>query len=209
MKGILTGYILGQIQLNEAVITKGASENTTTIPPKQDTATVLAPAEKKDSVILKEKKFQSTKGQIKFLSVTASEEIEAINTQVISSISEKGKVHFAALIKGFRFENELMQKTFNSDKYMHSDKFSKSEFDGNIINIQSVNFNKNNSYQVTAEGNLTLHGITKKIKVEGILQVENGTLTLNSKFKIKIKEFGVDDSEVAEQIEIIVQCSYK
>ncbi|MCZ2223621.1 MAG: YceI family protein [Chitinophagales bacterium] len=209
MKGILTGYILGQIQLNEAVITKGASENTTTIPPKQDTATVLAPAEKKDSIILKEKKFQSTKGQIKFLSVTASEEIEAINTQVISSISEKGKVHFAALIKGFRFENELMQKTFNSDKYMHSDKFSKSEFDGNIINIQSVNFNKNNSYQVTAEGNLTLHGITKKIKAEGILQVENGILTLNSKFKIKIKEFGVDDSEVAEQIEIIVQCSYK
>jgi hypothetical protein len=210
MKGILTGYILGQIQLNEAVITKGATD---AAPLEQkDTTTTLQTTIKKDSskpIAKTEKTFKSTKGQIKFLSVTSAETIEATNTQVISSIAENGKVQFAALIKGFHFENELMQKTFNSDKYMHSDKFTKSEFVGNIINIAAVTFAKNDTYQVTAEGNLTLHGITKKIKATGSIKVNDGVLTLNSTFKIKIKKFEVDDSDVAENIEIIVQCTYQ
>lgn len=210
MKGILTGYILGQIQLNEAVITKGATE---AAPLEQkETTTTVQTTNKIDSskLITKTAKiFKSTKGQIKFLSVTPAETIEATNTQVISSISENGKVQFAALIKGFHFENVLMQKTFNSDKYMHSDKFTKSEFVGNIIDIAVVNFAKNDTYQVTAEGNLTLHGITKKIKVTGSIKVNDGVLTLNSTFKIKIKEFEVDDSDVAENIEIIVQGTYQ
>lgn len=210
IKGILTGYILGQIQLNEAVITQGANEITTE---QKGTTTIVAPTViKKNTVVIteiKDKIYKSTKGQIKFLSVTPAEEIEAVNTQVISSITENGKVQFAALIKGFRFDNELMQKTFNSDKYMHSDKFTKSEFVGNIININTVNFSANNSYPVTAEGNLTLHGITKKMKAEGTLQIKDGIITLISTFKIKIKEYGVDDSDVAEQIEISVQCSYQ
>ncbi|MBW7952424.1 MAG: hypothetical protein H3C56_07705, partial [Chitinophagaceae bacterium] len=113
LKGILTGYILGQIQLNEAVITNGATASVATTPqPIKDTATTNVAKtegkeEKKTEVETIDKTLKSTNGQIKFISVTPVEEIEATNTQVVSSLHTNGTIQFAVLIKGFLFENEL------------------------------------------------------------------------------------------------------
>lgn len=213
LKGILTGYILGQIQLNEAVITNGANTALSNEPTSTKDSTInLKVPIKKDSIKVvqpTEKIYSSSKGLIKFISITAVEDIEASNNQVISTISSNGKVQFAALIKGFLFENELMQKHFNEDKYMHSDKFSKSEFEGTITNINSINFNTTGKYKVNAVGNLTIKGITKKITTEGTIDVNNNTILLHSIFKLKIKDFGIITDEIAEQIDIVVSATYK
>lgn len=212
VKGIFTGYIMGQVQLNECKIISGnvIATNTPTAQPKTDSVTKNTTA--KDTIkniATTAKTFKSTKGQIRFFSSTPAEDIEATNTQILSSITDKGAIQFAALIKGFRFENELMQAHFNEEKYLNSDKFPKSEFKGNIVNFSSVNLTKDGSYPVTAEGNLTLHGVTKKVTAKGTITVSNGKLKLNSVFKLHVQDFDVDGSEVAEQLEITVNADYQ
>jgi hypothetical protein len=210
LKGILTGYILGQIQLNEAVITKGETINP--VAPNAAVITDTAVKTTTDSIMQKAKPdiiYKSNKGQIKFVSVTPVEEIEALNNQVISTLNaNNGTVNFAALIKGFLFENELMQKHFNEDKYLHSDKYPKSNFVGKIVNINEVSFNKNGKYTVKAEGDLTIKGITKKIVANGTVQIENKTIQLNSVLKLRIKDFGIESDDIAEQIDIIISSTY-
>lgn len=206
LKGILTGYILGQIQLNEAVITNGET-STSSAPLIKDTIEIATTDSSKQDVKT-EIIYKSNKGQIKFVSVTPVEEIEASNNQVISTINTNGKVHFAALIKGFLFDNELMQKHFNEDKYLHSDKYPKSTFVGKILNINEIAFDKNGKYNVKAEGELTIKGVSQKIKANGTLQVENKIITLNSVIKLRIKDFAIESDDIAEQIDIVISSTY-
>lgn len=214
LKGILTGYILGQIQLNEAVITNGATASVATTPqPIKDTAiTNVAKTEgkeeKKTEVETIDKTLKSTNGQIKFISVTPVEEIEATNTQVVSSLNTNGTIQFAVLIKGFLFENELMQSHFNRTGYLDSDKFPTSEFTGIIQNINEINFSVNGKYTVTAIGKLTIKGITKNIQASGTLNIENKKAKLNSTIKVNAADYNIDNSEVAELIDVVIQCSY-
>lgn len=215
VKGLFTGYIMGQVQLNECKIISGnvvIANNTTPVQPKADSSatgiTTLAKDTAKTSATTA-KTYKSTKGQIRFFSSTPAEDIEATNTQILSSITDKGAIQFAALIKGFRFENELMQQHFNEEKYLNSDKFPKSEFKGTIINFNTVNLTKDGSYPVTAEGNLTLHGVTKKVSAKGTIVVSNGKLKLNSVFKLHVQDFNVDGGEVAEQLEITVNADFQ
>jgi len=222
VKGVFTGFILNEVQLNEAVITSGATAAPTptvytppsTIAPKDNTnikpvTDTVKPAVPAQPAVPVAKVFKSNKASIRFFSSTPAEDIEATNTQVISTLDEKsGAIVFAALIKGFRFDNELMQKHFNDDKYMNSEKFPKAEFKGDIINIASVDLHKDGTYPATAEGSLTIHGVTKKAKATGTITVSGGKLNLKSVFKIHVQDYGVDGSEVAENVEITVNCSY-
>jgi hypothetical protein len=214
IKGLFTGYIMGQVQLNECKIVSGnfVTNNATRVQPKADSSTNTIATPVKDTaktITATAKTYKSTKGQIRFFSNTPAEDIEATNTQIISSITDKGAIQFAALIKGFRFENELMQAHFNEEKYLNSEKFPKSEFKGTITNFNTVNLTKDGSYTVTAEGNLTLHGVTKKVITKGSITISNGKLKLNSIFKLHVQDFNVDGSDVAEQLEITVNADYQ
>ncbi len=156
-----------------------------------------------------QKTYSTKSAKVKFYSHTAAEDIEAKNSQVLCSLNDKtGQVNFAVLIKGFKFENTLMQQHFNEKDYMYSDKFPKATFTGTISNIATVNFAKNGTYNVTADGNLTMHGSTQKVKQSGSIIVLNGKVTLRSVFKIKPKNFGINVSDIAEDIEITVESAF-
>lgn len=218
IKGILTGYILGQVQINEAVLINQTPSLTTKQPivSFKDTAMVAKPV--KDSIpgtgaaILKKpeaKTFTTNKAQVKFLSSTSEEDIEAVNNQGISQLnSSTGQLTFAVLIKGFHFENELMQNHFNDKDYMNSNQFPKSEFKGTIKNRSTVNFSKDGTYPVTATGSLTIHGMTQKITASGTLSIQKGVVNVKSVFKIRRADYGITTNEVADMLEITVACKY-
>ncbi len=219
VKGIFTGFILGEVQLTEASIISNNAITTDTankIQPKsiindsskkntsEKTITKDTSANKPVVTILK-----SSSGTVRFFSSTAAEDIEANNNQLISSINTtNGELDFAALIKGFRFENKLMEKHFNEDKYLHSSQFPKATFKGKITNLSSVNFQKNGTYTANAEGNITIRGVTKKISPVATITINSGKLSLQSVFKIRVAEFGVPSDDVADQIEITVKSNY-
>lgn len=157
-----------------------------------------------------QKNYSTKSAKVKFFSHTVAEDVEAINSQVLCSLNDKsGAISFAVLIKGFKFENSLMQQHFNEKDYMYSDKFPKASFAGNITNISTVNFAKNGTYNITADGTLTIHGVMQKVKQTGTLTIANGKVGLKSTFKIKPKTFGVAVPDgISETLEITVDSNF-
>jgi polyisoprenoid-binding protein YceI len=147
----------------------------------------------------------TNKASVRFLSHGSSEDIEATNHHVACSFDEKtGAIKFTGLIRGFEFENELMQEHFNDKDYMNSEAFPKTSFSGNVQNVSAINFAKDGTYPVTAKGVLTIHGVTKNITASGSLTVTGNTVSLKSIFKIKRIDFGINTDEIADELEITV-----
>ena len=162
------------------------------------------------TAISAQKTYVTKSAQVKFFSHTPAEDIEATNNQAESKLVDKtGQVMFSLLIKGFRFENELMQEHFNGADYMNSTKFPKGEFKGKITNIAAVNFAKDGTYNVTTTGDLTIKGITKKVTAKGTITVTKSKISTKSIFKINVKDYGVDGSEVTKDLEITVTAKYE
>jgi hypothetical protein len=152
-------------------------------------------------------------GYIGFYSHTPMEDIKADNNQVVGALDIKsGEIVFQALIKSFHFDRALMEEHFN-ENYMESDKFPKSVFKGKITNLSSVDFTKNGTYDITVEGDLTIHDVTNKISTKGTIEVISGGINGNSKFKIvpedyKINIPGVVKEKFEKALEVTVNMKY-
>lgn len=136
-------------------------------------------------------KYMTKSGTIKFNSETPIEKIEAINRQVNSALDfSNGNFVFKVLIKGFEFPNALMQEHFN-ENYMESEKYPNSTFDGKITNIKDVKLAKEGIYKVVVEGNLAMHGVTNKVKVDGTVEVKGGKVIGKATFNVAPKDYNI------------------
>ncbi len=136
-------------------------------------------------------KYMTKGGTIKFFSDTPMEKIQGINHQVNSALDfSTGNFVFKVLIQGFEFEKALMQEHFN-ENYMESDKFQNSTFSGKITNIKDVNLAKDGVYKVVTEGDLTMHGVTNKVKINGTLEVKSGKVLGKATFNVAPKDYNI------------------
>ena len=136
-------------------------------------------------------KFMTKGGTIKFFSETPMEKIEGTNRQVNSALNfTTGDFVFKVLIRGFEFEKVLMQEHFN-ENYMESEKFPSSEFKGKITNLKDVNLSKDGVYKVVVEGDLTIHGVTNKVKVNGTLEVNAAKVIGKASFEVTPKDYNI------------------
>jgi YceI-like domain len=136
-------------------------------------------------------KYMTKNGYIGFYSHTPMEDIKADNNQVAGVLDiTTGDMVFQVLIKSFHFERALMEEHFN-ENYMESDKIPKSSFKGKITNLSSVNFAKEGTYDVTVEGDLTIHDVTNKISTKGTIEVVSGGINANSKFNIVPEDYKI------------------
>ncbi len=160
-----------------------------------------------------QKVYATKTGQIFFNATGGIEKIAAVNNQVDSKfVDATGQIIFAVLVKGFKFENQLMEDHFN-ENYMESSQFPKADFKGYIKNIKEVNFLKDGNYPITIEGNLTIHGTTQKVSTNGSLQIENSKPIITGEFSIKIKDYGIKGlyigDKIAPEAKIKVNCKYQ
>jgi polyisoprenoid-binding protein YceI len=158
-------------------------------------------------------KFMTKNGYIGFYSHTAMEDIKADNNQVVGALDKTtGEMVFQALIKSFHFDRALMEEHFN-ENYLESDKYPKSVFKGKITNLSSVDFSKNGTYDVTVEGDLTIHDVTNKISTKGTIEVTVSGINATSKFKIvpedyKINIPGVVREKIDKSLEVTVNMKF-
>lgn len=154
-----------------------------------------------------EKRFTKN-GQISFFSKAPLENITSVNDRVLSVWNlSTGSIEFSVLIKGFRFEKALMQEHFNDD-YMESDRFPKASFAGKLSGLNAINISVNKVYDVTVAGDLTIHGVTKKVSMPASITVANGIVNAKTSFKILLADYGIKvPGVVADNIskEILVQ----
>jgi hypothetical protein len=135
-------------------------------------------------------KFFTRDARIQFSSETPMEKIEGINksgTCVLDAAT--GKMEWKVLIKGFLFEKALMQEHFN-ENYMDSDKYPKAVFKGKLV--EKIDYTKNGTYDVSATGDLTIHGVTKPRTLKGKLTVAEGTISINSEFDVALVDHNIE-----------------
>jgi polyisoprenoid-binding protein YceI len=160
-----------------------------------------------------QKVFATKTGQLFFNATGGIEKIAAVNNQVDSKfVDATGQIIFGVLVKGFKFENQLMEDHFN-ENYMESTRFPKADFKGYIKNIKEVDFTKEGKYPIAIEGNLTIHGVTQKVNAAGTLEVAQGKPTIIGEFSVKIKDYGIKGLYIGEKIaneaKIKVNCKYQ
>lgn len=99
------------------------------------------------------------------------------------------KFNFRQNLNTFSFSQGDMQKKDAEEDYWETNKYQYASFKGIIIN--DINLNQNGEYHVTAKGAFTMHGVSKNVKINGVLSVKEGRIVLSSTFKIYLTDYGI------------------
>jgi YceI-like domain len=150
------------------------------------------------SLCLAQDKYMTRTGHISFLSEAPKETIEAQNYQVSSILTSAGDLIFKVPIKSFEFKQALMQDHFN-DNYMESDKFPQASFKGKILNMDKVDLKKDGKQVVDVEGELTIHGVTKKTNSKATLDIKGGKINAVSVFYVTLKDYNIVIPKLASE----------
>ena len=137
-------------------------------------------------------KMMTREGEIKFdASMPELVEIAATNKSASCILDETtGDFVALALVKSFKFKAPLMEEHFN-ENYMESSKFPKSTFKGKIIGFDATKLTATKTvYEL--EGDLTIHGVTKKVKTKISLTKNAGKVTAVSTFSVKAKDYNIE-----------------
>lgn len=130
------------------------------------------------------------KGETSFFSETPLENIAALNKNVVSLIDfTKGEIAVKMTMTDFRFQNHLMEEHFN-ENYMESEKYPTGTFLGKIQ--ESIDISKNGTYDISAKGQLSMHGVQKERIMKGKLIVNGNEITLVSDFDIALKDHKIE-----------------
>jgi hypothetical protein len=134
--------------------------------------------------------YSTQAGEVNFFSETPVENISAVNKNVGAIINTTtNEVAVSMKMSGFEFPNKLMQEHFN-ENYMESEKYPTGTFKGKIM--ESIDYTKNGTYDVTAKGQFTIHGVTMPRNLKGKLTVENQKISLVSNFDVKLVDHKID-----------------
>jgi len=156
-------------------------------------------------------KYSAEESYVSFFSDASIEDIKAVNKNSSSLFDLKsGEIVFSIPIKDFQFAKSLMKEHFN-EKYMDTEKFPKSTFQGKIIGFDSLAMGEQ---QAVASGKLTIHGETHQVTIPGTIELKAGRIMMNSKFLIKLADYKISIPQllwqnIAEQVEVTVKFTYK
>ncbi|MDX2002803.1 MAG: YceI family protein [Chitinophagales bacterium] len=158
-------------------------------------------------------KYLTKSAHLSFFSKTKLENIEAHSRQATSALNiETGDLVFKVGMTTFQFEKALMQEHFN-EKYVESEKYPEAIFKGKITNLSEVNFKKDGTYKATVTGDLTLHGVTKKVTTTGTITVAGGKISAVAAFPVLIKDYNISipnavKDNISETVEVKVDATY-
>lgn len=150
--------------------------------------------------------FKSSDSEVVFFSSAPLEDIKATNADGSGLFNAgTGAIAFVIPITGFEFRKSLMQQHFN-ENYLESGKYPQATFEGRLkdYNLQSVG-----PQQVLAEGRMTIHGVTRDVRIKGQFTKLGDNIEMQSKFWIKVADYDIDIPRVvfyniAEEVEVTV-----
>jgi hypothetical protein len=151
-------------------------------------------------------------GKARFYSETPVENIEGISNSVISVVSIlNNQVQYKIPMTSFVFKWSLMQDHFN-ENYVESGKYPNAIFKGKIN--ESIDWTKDGTYDITATGVLSIHGVDKTITEKGTLTISKGTFTIKNSFPVMLSDYKVEipnlvKDKIRERQDVTVECIYK
>ncbi|MBC8082063.1 MAG: YceI family protein [Hymenobacter sp.] len=154
-------------------------------------------------------RFLTRAGTIRFFSATPIEDIQALNQQVGAVVDvQAGQVAFTVPMTAFKFPKSLMQEHFN-ENYVESEKYPKATFSGHLVNWTAATLAASGPQAVQVEGDLTLHGVTKRVRVPGTLEKQGTRLLVKAKFAIAPADYRIEipalvRSQIAKSVDVTV-----
>jgi hypothetical protein len=146
-------------------------------------------------------------GEIKF-DASMPNLVEIVGkSNTVSAILDQATGQFATsvIIKSIRFKVPLMEEHFN-ENYMESSKYANSTFKGKIAGFDAKKLSATKiAYDV--EGDLTIHGVTKKVKTKIYLTSNGGKVGATGNFLVHAQDYGIEipslvKEKFAEQIKV-------
>lgn len=156
-------------------------------------------------------KYTTEKTFVSFFSDAAIEDITAENTKTAGVFnSTTGDIAFSVPIKDYEFAKSLMKEHFN-EKYMETEKYPKSTFQGKITGYNPESTGVQN---VTSKGKLTIHGQTHEVEIPGTIEKQGDKLLMKSKFIVKLEDYKITIPQllwqnIAEQVEVTVDFTFR
>ena len=156
-------------------------------------------------MVFAQESYKTSSGKVTFNASTPLEDIKATNTRVSAIFKDSGDLAVVLLVREFEFRRKLMQEHFN-ENYLESDTYPKSYFLGKIkdSDLQTLS---GNPQEINIIGQLSLHGVTRKVTVPGKISRNDGQIALESSFIIRPEDYGVDIptlmfKKIAREVEV-------
>ena len=117
-------------------------------------------------------------------------------------------------MQGFEFEKALMQKHYNSSKFLDTKQFPKSKFKGKITNLSDINFEEDGTYNGNVTGEMTLHGVTKSITETAIITVAGDKITIETNMQLTLADYNINfkkgkpSTNIAKTIDVTSKSVY-
>jgi hypothetical protein len=152
-------------------------------------------------------KLLTRSGEIKFdASMPNLVEIKG-KSNTVSAILDESTGNFATslIIKSLRFKVPLMEEHFN-ENYMESSKYPNSTFKGKIVGFDAKKLTAN-KVAFDIEGDLTIHGVTKKVKTKIYLSSSGGNVGASGNFTVHAQDYNIEipslvKEKFADQIKV-------
>jgi polyisoprenoid-binding protein YceI len=93
---------------------------------------------------------------------------------------------------------------------VESEKYPRAVFKGKILNNDAVNYISQGYYTVNVEGDMTIHGETRKVYTEGTIEVSAEDIIAKAKFLLNPEDYEIKipklvRNNIAEKLEITVE----
>jgi hypothetical protein len=163
-------------------------------------------------VVYGQDRYMTRTGHISFFSNAPLENIEAHNYQVNSILDvSNGELAFSVLMRGFQFEKALMQEHFN-ENFVESHIYPRASFSGRIVDFDKSMIERHTENQVEVTGELTIHGVTRNITVDGTIQRQGNSIVAKSSFPVRVADYdirvpSVVRNNIAEVVDVTVEIS--
>ena len=152
-------------------------------------------------------------GRAHFFASTPFENISPVSNTAVCVINTKTKKVIAKVrMASFVFANGLMQEHFN-ENYIESEKYPYATLDAEIV--ESLDYTKDGTYDVTLKGTLDLHGVKKEREIKGKLVIKNGQpVSATADFEVKLVDHSIKIptaviAKIAEVVKVDVAFNFK
>ena len=88
-----------------------------------------------------------------------------------------------------------MQRHFN-ERFMESNQYPNATFEGEMLEMDPKQYGRQ---QVKAKGNLTIHGVTQPVIIDGELTNLGDRLNMEAAFPVRLEDFGISIPKILFQ----------
>jgi hypothetical protein len=142
--------------------------------------------------------YSGSGGTVSMKGVAPLETIVASSTSLEGLLDAGSKeFNFRQPLNKFAFSQGALQKQHAEENYFEVEKFSHAKFKGSIMG--EANFKADGTYQVTAKGVFSLHGVDKNLKTPATVEVKGGKIKVKASFKAYLSDHDIKIPKLVAQ----------